>query len=66
MPDIARIEMYELAREIRNRSQVPPQEAPQARNSMPPIGKPGAKQGGSSGSMWDSDEALINFARSHR
>lgn len=66
MPDIARIEMYELAREIRNRSQVPPQEAPQARNAMPPIGKPGAKQGGSSGSMWDSDEALINFARSHR
>lgn len=66
MPDIARIEMYELAREIRNRAQVPPQEAPQARNAMPPIGKPGAKQGGSSGSMWDSDEALINFARSHR
>lgn len=65
-PDIARIEMYELAREIRNRAQVPPQEAPQARNPMPPIGKPGAKQGGSSGSMWDSDEALINFARSHR
>lgn len=65
-PDIARIEMYELAREIRNRAQVPPQEAPQARNAMPPIGKPGAKQGGSSGSMWDSDEALINFARSHR
>ena len=66
MPDIARLEMYELAREIRNRPQVPPQDAPQARNPMPPIGKPGAKQGGSSGSMWDSDEALINFARSHR
>lgn len=66
MPDIARIEMYELAREIRNRQQVPPQEAPQPRQVMPSIGKPGAKQGGSSGSMWDSDEALINFARSHR
>lgn len=66
MPDIARIEMYELAREIRQRSQVPPQEAPQPRQVMPSIGKPGAKQGGSGGSMWDSDEALINFARSHR
>ena len=65
MPDIAKIEMYELAREIRQRSQEH-QEAPQPRQVMPSIGKPGAKQGGSSGSMWDSDEALINFARSHR
>lgn len=63
-PMSAIIEMHDMAKEIRERAkQVPPE---QPKNPMPPIGKPGAKQGGNAGSVWDSDEALIEFVRKHK
>ena len=63
-PMSAIIEMHDMAREIRERSKNAPTEQP--KNPMPAIGKPGAKQGGNAGTMWDSDEALIDFVRKHK
>lgn len=63
-PMSAIIEMHDMAREIRERAKNVPTEQP--KNPMPAIGKPGAKQGGNAGTMWDSDDALIEFVRKHK
>ena len=66
-PMAAYITMHDLAREIASRPpQETPEEAPKPKSTMPPIGKPGAKQSGSAGDMWTSDDALIDFVRKHK
>lgn len=63
-PMSAIIEMHDMAKEIQSRANVPPEEKP--KNTMPNIGKPGAKQAGHAATMWESDEALIDFVRKRR
>lgn len=63
-PMSAIIEMHDLAKEIQSRANVPPEEKP--KSTMPNIGKPGAKQAGHAATMWESDEALIDYVRKHR
>lgn len=63
-PMSAIIEMHDLAKEIQTRAQAPAEEKP--KSTMPNIGKPGAKQGGHAATMWESDEALIDYVRKHR
>lgn len=66
-PMAAYITMHDMAREIAARPpQETPEEAPKPKSTMPPIGKPGAKQSGSAGDMWTSDDALIDFVRKHK
>lgn len=66
-PMTAVIEMHDLSKEIKSRAAKPGNtiEFPQPKK-MPPIGKPGAKQGGHAASMWESDEGLIDFVRKHK
>ena len=66
-PMTAVIEMHDLSKEIKSRASKPDNsiEFPQPKK-MPPIGKPGAKQGGHAASMWESDEGLIDFVRKHK
>lgn len=63
-PMSAIIEMHDLAKEIQSRAQAPTEEKP--KSTMPNIGKPGAKQAGHAATMWESDEALIDYVRKHR
>lgn len=63
-PMSAIIEMHDLAKEIQSRAQAPAEEKP--KSTMPNIGKPGAKQAGHAATMWESDEALIDYVRKHR
>jgi len=66
-PMAAYITMHDLAREISTRApQEAPEEAPKPKSTMPPIGKPGAKQTATAGDMWTDDEALIDFVRKHK
>lgn len=67
-PMSATIEMHTLAHEIATREQQAPQAQPQPQqHAMPAIGKPGAGQkGGGAVSMWNDDDALIEYVRSHR
>lgn len=66
-PMAAFVTMHDMAREIRERPPVvQPEEQPKPKSTMPPIGKPGAKQSGSAADMWNDDEALLNFVREHR
>lgn len=66
-PMAAFVTMHDMAREIRERPPVvQPEEQPKPKSTMPPIGKPGAKQSGSAGDMWNDDEALLKFVREHR
>ena len=63
-PMAAIIEMHDMARELREKSRRQPEEPP--RTQMPSIGKPGAKQAGHAATMWESDEALIDFVRKRK
>ena len=66
-PMAAFVTMHDMAREIRERPPVvQPEEQPKPKSTMPSIGKPGAKQSGSAGDMWNDDEALLKFVRDHR
>lgn len=65
-PMEAVIEMHELARELKTKAATPvetqPVETP--KQMMPKLGKPGAKSGGASTSIFGSDKDLIKFIRS--
>ena len=63
-PMSAIIEMHDLAKEIQTRAQAPAEEKP--KSTMPNIGKPGAKQAGHAATMWESDEALLDYVRKHK
>ena len=65
-PMTAVIEMHDLAKEIKGRAKPDNILELPVKKSMPPIGKPGAKQGGHAASMWESDEGLIDFVRKHK
>ena len=64
-PDDCRIEMHVLARELRTRA--PEQNPAPEHKGMPNIGKPGASTptGSASKDMFDNDQDLINYVRSH-
>lgn len=66
-PMAAYITMHDLAKEIASRApRETPGEAPKPKSTMPPIGKPGAKQTATAGDMWTDDDALIDFVRRHK
>lgn len=66
-PIASYLTMHDMFKEIQARvPQEAQEDAPKPKSTMPPIGKPGAKQSGSAGDMWSSDDQLIDFVRKHK